>query len=738
MATDREQLAKQLLTAFVDELETHVAAVNDQLLALEREGPTSGAEERLHALFRTVHTIKGSSRAAGAVLVEQVTHHLENVLSRLREQRLALSPQLFELLFAVTDAVADSGERLRRGDPERGGSLEALMPRLEAFTRMEGAGPPSPASGAVAAAPPPAPVQGSAESPTAAASTQTTTLRVTPERVDDLIARSSELLTSQGRLRDRYDELSALQQALTLAFRGRPGSVGEQDLPAAEAGRPQRARRQEEARLGEALERILTALREDQRRIGQDVAAVDLAARQLRMVPFADVCVGLERAVRDLGASAGKQISLVVEGEGVQVDRGLLEGLRPSLLHLVRNASDHGLEDAATRAASGKDPVGTVRITATHRGNEIVIVVADDGRGIDVAAVRAQLVRKGLHVPERDEDTLRAIFQPGFSTARLITDLSGRGVGLDVVKRGIEALRGSIDVSSVPGRGVRFSLAVPLTLTSLRGLVVRSRRQRFVVPGTAVQKLLQTSMADVRRLGGVESVSVDGAPVAVIQLADVLGQAARATPAVGKLPTIVVVAEGARLALVVDEVIEERDIYVQSLGSRLRGARSVTGATVLPDGSLALILNVAEVVHRARGLAVGARLTDETARPDARAREILLVDDSLTTRTLERSILEAAGYVVRSAGDGEEALRILDEHGADLVVSDVEMPLMDGFALTAAIRASPRFQGMPVVLLTALGTDADKARGLSAGADAYLVKSGFDQQNLLETIAQLL
>lgn len=718
--SDRELLARKLMSAYVDELEVHVAALNEGLLAYERGGAAAGDDEVLHALFRTTHTIKGSSRAAGATLVEQTSHRFEGVLARLREQQLAPSPALFELLFAVTDAIAEAGERLRRGEPDSGGALDALSARLEAAAE------PSPTAPRVgpAASLPPAPVTGGA-----------TNLRVAPERIDAIIAQTSELSTTHGRLRERHDELLELTRKLAASLRGdgRPAAVGRTPGDGSQ-------RHQRETRSLGSFERVLAALREDQRRLAQEIAAVDASARALRMVPFGEIVPHLERVVRDVSATANKRVELSLEGLDVQLDRAVLAGLRPALLHLIRNAIDHGLEDPTTREAAGKDPVGRVRISASHRGAEIVVTVADDGRGVDLESVRAQLARRGLTVPARDDEVLRTIFSPGFSTARLITDLSGRGVGLDVVKRNVEALRGTIDLASRSARGTRFSLVVPLTLTSLRGLLVRAGKQLFVIPGTAVLRLLRVGAADVALVAGVNTALCEGDPVAVVALADVLalGQARGRDLSIDKVPAVVVLAEGSRIALLVDEVLEERDVLVQSVGRRLAGAVAISGASVLADGRLALILNPSEVVQRARGdlRAEGPRARATVGAPGKR--EILLVDDSLTTRTLERSILEAAGYEVRAAGDGEEAFRLLVEHGADLVVSDVEMPLLDGFALTARIRATPRFHTLPVVLLTALGTEAHRARGLEVGADAYLVKSSFDQQNLLETIRQLL
>jgi two-component system, chemotaxis family, sensor kinase CheA len=711
MTIDRERLAEQLLATYVDELEGHVAALNRGFLALE-SGDPGGVQEQIEALFRTVHTVKGSSRAAGATLIEQVTHHLEDVLSLLRDGALEPTPSLFELLFGVTDAIAEAGERLRRSESQEGASLEAALPRLAEI-----------AARARSAKPSIAPESGQAASVRHAGG-DGRTLRLAPERVDELVAHSGELRVAHGRLKERSEELGALRALL--------GSV----LGAGAASARAKA---QESRLYAAFERLSTSLEDDQRKIGLELGLLDTSVRGLRMVPFEEACGGLERAVRDLATFASKHARVDVRGGEVELDRAVLDALRPSLLQLVRNAVDHGIEAPSVRAAAGKPPQGVVTVSAALRGSEIVITVEDDGQGVDLEAIRAQLRRRNLPEPERHDNLARSIFTPGFTTARLITDISGRGVGLDVVKRAVEALRGTVDLTFRPGEGARFSLVVPLTLTTLRGLLVQAQGQTFVLPGTSVQRLLRVGAQDIRSVGGIETISLDGTAVPVVALWEVLGRAKEPQLAAGKVPVVVAMAQGELVGFAVDELLEERDVVVKSLGPRLRGAKAVSGATVLSNGRLALILNTTEIVDRARSRASTTTIVPSDASgADVRKREILLVDDSITTRTLERSILESAGYLVRTAVDGREAWRSLQEHGADLVVSDVEMPEMDGFALTETIRSSPRFRDIPVVLVTALESDSDKARGLAVGASAYLIKSAFDQANLLETLAQLL
>lgn len=697
---DREKLAAELLATFVEELEIHVAALNHDMLALERAEADGGdAGELLHSLFRTTHTIKGSSRAAGAAGIEQASHRIEDVLTLLREKQLPLSPRLFELLFAVTDAIADVGERLRRAEDPAAGPLERVVTELSelAGARLVEGGSLAPS------APQPAPV----------AAQMTTAVRIGTEKLDDLVAGIGELSVLQARLAERENELEHLR---TLAL---------------DADR--------DGRLARIADRLLSTFRDDRRKLGAAVAALDADIKRVRMVPFFEGCSGLDRAVRDLAAAGGKQVDLVIGGGDVEIDRAVLEGLRDPLLHLVRNAVDHAIELPEERSACGKPARGRIVVTAELRGAAMAVTVEDDGRGIDLDAVRAQLRRRKLPEPTRLEDLARCIFSPGLSTARLITDVSGRGVGLDVVKKRIESMRGTIELSFRAGEGMRISLVVPLTLTTIRGLLVRAGGQTFVIPGTSVRELLRTPLESARSLSGVETLVVRGEAIPFVSLASAVGRPGTPVLTGGKVSVVVVTAEGCDVALAVDELLDEREVVVKSLGPRLRSARYVSGATVLPSGRLALILGMGDVVERARTSESPASLrslgrTEQSAR---RAR-VLLVDDSVTTRALERSILEAGGYTVIVAFDGAEGWRILQEQPIDVVVSDVEMPRMDGFTLTETIRNTPRFRDLPVVLVTGRASPADRARGLDVGANAYLVKSDFDQQHLLETLAQLL
>jgi two-component system chemotaxis sensor kinase CheA len=600
-------------------------------------------------------------------------------------------------------------------------------------------------------------------------------VRIPAQKLDDMLTCSGELLVARRGVELRAGERAAFRDFVAqwraewsgaekalgkfLLPKGgaKEGGVSGQGTAAAVGSLPRHAAEalmrvgEQIGRLEHDLDRFFTSMGVGERQLERAARRLDDEVRRVRMLPFAEACQGLERSVRDVARTEGKQAELVVEGGEVELDRSVLEGLRDPLNHLVRNAVDHGIEGPEERRAAGKSEVGRVTVSAALRGSQVEVVVADDGKGLDLDAVRAEAKGRGLGEASDATTLADLIFLPGFSTAKVVTAISGRGVGLDVVKSRLEVLHGSVELAIEPGRGTRFTLAVPLTLTTQRALLIEAGGQTFALASASVPRLLRVDPGDLRTIEGRAMLVRDGAPLPIVELARVLGLPSRgpgAPLAAGKRPALIVASGERRVALLVDELITEQEIIVKGLGDRIKRVRNVAGATILPTGRIAPVLNPANLVRSALGLGLGAVAASGPAsapggdRAEASAhaqrRRLLVVDDSVTTRTLEKSILEAAGYDVLTAVDGEAGWRVLQEQGADLVVADIEMPRMDGFALTEAIRRSTRFAELPVVLLSSLASDRDRSRGIEAGADAYIVKGGFDQDDLIKTIAQLL
>ena len=454
-----------------------------------------------------------------------------------------------------------------------------------------------------------------------------------------------------------------------------------------------------------------------------------------RMVPVGTITDQLHRAVRDIARAQGKDIRWQVEGSDTEMDRGVLNQLSDSLLHLVRNAVDHGIESPDERAGS-KAAQGTIRLHARQLGSEVIIAVSDDGRGINTQLVRERATRLGIDTADLSGDeTLQLIFRSGLSTTAFITDVSGRGVGLDVVKTNIEAARGRIEIHSELGSGTEFRIVVPITLAVLRCLVVEAGGHRFALPFHRVVLSQAHDPSRVTEADGRAMVWVDDQPVTVSTLVHTLGISDNG-PSVG--PIVVLTDTARRHAFQVDRLVGQRDVVLKGLSRLLPHLPAVAGASIEPDGSIFVVLDPPGLIGRARQL---KRAIVPPPRPDSRhgpRRRILVVDDALTVRELQRSILQRAGFDVRVAIDGLQALSKLADEPVDLVLTDIEMPNMDGFALTTAIRAHSTLSNIPVLILSSRSSEADRQRGLDVGADGYIIKSGFDESDLLAAVNRLL
>jgi two-component system chemotaxis sensor kinase CheA len=743
---DRHKLIEQLMATFLAELEEHVTTLNRGVLALEQGVSGENRAETLRVLFRAAHSLKGASRAVSLGLIESACHRLEEILKGLAEDTVAAGPDLYQMLFASADALADAGSRVRERLPLAGSPLEALLPVLDAARGPGVQGSYAP-PGLTATRLEELVARGTLARPASTLSPATLSpaepdalVRVPASRVDDLLQKSGELLVTRRRLGTHVERVRALGEAVQrLTARwirvGKPLS-----RLVAQAGASQFLAQavsqtgDELRRLNAQIDRLALDVRRDQLALDRAAGEVEEEAFRFAMLPFAQVAEGLHRAVRDFARSAGREVDLVVEGGEVEIDRSVLDGLRDPLLHLVSNAVDHGIEMPAERAATGKPQRARITASVVLRGSEVEITVADDGRGLDLEAIAAAAKERGVPVSPDDLESL--VFVQGLSTSRTLTSASGRGIGLDVVKNRVEALHGRVRAASVQGKGARFILTLPLTLSRIRALLVEAGGRRFALGAGNVRQFLRVAPEDLQPVEGRETVRLGDRHIAVVAMTRALGLGSDQPPAATKL-LLAVVSDGIEeVALAVDEVVSEQEIIVKPFAGRAAGTGLVSAASILADGSVALILNAADLVRAALGLPPRPLVEHSGRKGDPR--RVLLVEDSMTTLLLERGILEAAGYDVVPATDGQQAWDVLQSKGADIVVSDIEMPGIDGFALTAAVRASARFRDLPVILVTSRETAEDKARGLDAGADAYIVKSAFDQRELLETIAQLL
>jgi two-component system chemotaxis sensor kinase CheA len=691
---------EQIRALFAQEATVRLDHLDQLLLQLEQTGDD---ETLIRSVFRELHTLKGSSAVAGLTDVSRLAHELEEVVEDLRAGRRVVTPDLIDTLLTGADRLGKLISRtLGSADPEPENlatdeiTPELLTPVAELVTPRR-----DPVAAHVdviaplselapGGAPPPARNGVSVAAPDLASPVANSVVMVPIERLDEMVRLIGESASAHLRVGQLLKDRFGLDPASNSEFN--------------------------------ELSRSLNVLQD--------------RAMRTRMVPLSTITDKLQRAVRDLSRAQGKTVRWDVRGSDTELDRGVLNQLSDSLLHLVRNAVDHGIETDAERKAAGKASESNVRLHAMQLGSEVIIAVTDDGDGIDIERVRQQAVQQGINTDGMsDEDVLQLIFQSGLSTTTFVTDVSGRGVGLDVVRTNVEAARGRVEVRSQPGIGTEFRIIVPITLAVLRCLLVESGGQRFALPFHRVVRSQAFDTASQTRAEGRGMVWVDDQPVPVSTLADVLGLAS-AEPADG--PIVVLADTSRRHGFQVDRLVGQRDVVLKGLSRLLPNLPAIAGASVEPDGRVLVVLDPPGLIQRARQANRWNPLPVVDAPAAVLQGRILVVDDALTVRELQRSILERAGFDVRVATDGTDALAKLAEGPSDLILTDVEMPNMDGFELTEAVRAHPSLANIPVLILSSRSSEADRLRGLNAGADGYIIKSSFDEGSLLAAVGRLI
>lgn len=734
----------ELYKLFKAESEEHLARLDDGLLRLEK---TPADQALLEEVFRESHSLKGAARMLGLGKIETAAHGLESIFNAARKGEAALTPEVIENMNVSLVDLRRLVQKALSGEPTsvpttRVGEVSHI-PDKENVTVTP---PESVAASATV-------VQTSIVAPAGSQPVlnepfRIETVRVETRQLDELLTQVGELTVIQGQAQHRLALMEELSEQWTVLERNRRKWNSDCGLRNAERGTKNSAHSEIhnlQSAFGSLLKQTRDVIFDDNARLASTVHLLEDQVHSIRLLPFSTVFALFPRMVRDLSKEQGKEAELVLEGGDITVDKRILEEMKDPLMHLIRNAIDHGIEPPAERERLGKPRYGTVWLRAVRENASVLLEVQDDGRGLDTAVIRQEAKKRGLH----DEATLAAmtpaqlqqlIFLPGFSTSTFVTELSGRGVGLDVVKVNAERIKGDFRLESSAGRGLTVQLRLPLSIATTQLLLVSAGGRFYGLPVEFVHTSRRVRGEDIFTLEGRLAILLEGQTVIAARLTDLLelppGERAASE---GKILACIVLKVGDELlGLLADDLLAEEEVVTKPLGPPLQRVRNVSGLAMLGSGDICVVLNPADLLHSAHKTTASMRgeehkIIHERARPS-----VLLVEDSALIRAMEKRILEDSGYEVVTAVDGVDALNSLGSHTFAAVVSDIMMPNMTGLELTAHIRAAPRYKELPVILVTSLATDEDKRRGLDAGANAYIPKPSFDQRVLLDTLRRLI
>ena len=761
---------KEIMEDFLIEAFELIEQIDHDLVELEANPEDL---ELLNRIFRVAHTVKGSSSFLNFDVLTELTHHMEDVLNKARKGELKITPDIMDVVLESVDmmkglleSIRDNGSDAAAGidiknicvrltqisegeapsvaaeapaapslepvkEPEpvapaveaapevsdaelsklSDSEVEAEIERLlkvrkaedQARRASKGIAPKSPEEIAPAASAAPAPAAKPAPSrerdadkkvPAASSSSavaQEQTIRVEVKRLDHLMNLIGELVLGKNRLLKIYDDVEERYE-------------GEKFL--------------------EELNQVVSSL-------SLVTTDIQLAVMKTRMLPIAKVFNKFPRMIRDLSRDLGKQIDLEISGEETELDKSIVEEIGDPLVHIIRNSCDHGIEDPETRKAMGKPEKGLVQLKAYNEGNHIVVEIVDDGKGLDADMLKSKSIEKGI-ITEREADAMSEkeafglIFRPGFSTAAKVTNVSGRGVGMDVVKTNIEKLNGIIDIESEVGKGTVMKLKIPLTLAIIQSLLVGTQEEFYAIPLASVLETVRVPIDDIYTIDGKNVLRLRDEVLSLVRLSDVFGVEKVFDGGDHTYVVIIGVAE-AKLGIIVDTLVGQEEIVIKSMGDYLQNIPGIAGATIRGDGRVTLIIDVGAMMEMAKDIKVDIRaeIEDSTkAKEKPSDYKVLIVDDSKMDRTIMQKALEPTGVTIIEATNGVEALNVIKsgEHSFDAILIDIEMPRMDGYTLAGEIRKYSKYRNLPLIAVTSRTSKTDRLRGVEVGMTEYITK----------------
>lgn len=756
---------ERLFEVFKTECGEHVQVLNRALISLEA---LPDQPDLLPEIFRAAHSLKGAARMIQFTSIEKIAHQVETLLGRVNQKELTLSREVNDLILKGLDTIDLVLQTVSEGGAQDEVDVSEICTKLEGVSKAPRAVDKKSASkkGKVAADQLKTVLKDTEKMHTSVVKKSVkktkkpvedkskNTVRVSSEKLDSLMGQTGELLVLKLKARQRLMDTQTIiddYNSLSKEIRVKMIAIDKIERQHIHWAEDKKNQQPPDVKIGgrlsfisDRLEFLQKSLFDDFRQFSIIIERLQDDVRKTRLFPFQTVLDVFPRMVRDLSLALHKKITLETSGGNIELDKYILEEIKDPMMHIIRNCMDHGIEPPAERIKLGKPETGLIRISVTHKGNDAVVMVTDNGKGIDLEGIKASAIRRGIYNEAemnlmKEKQILNLIFHPGFSTSAMITDISGRGVGMDVVKANIEKLNGTIDIETVKSRGTTFIMTVPLTLSTTQSLKILAGGEAFFLPVNMVERIIKVSENELPFVEGHPAVHYSGSYIPYVRLSSVLEVSEpRSEHAPDVERPVAILKTGKTLAAFgLDDFLGEEEILMKGLGPYMKRIRNISGVTIMRDGAIAPVLNVTDMMNTVllRELAP-LQIKKEIVVQKAQI-SVLVVDDSVMTRTLAKNILESYGYHVWTAVDGEDALSKLQNTDIDIVVSDVQMPNMDGLEFTRQLRQSKRFGHIPVILVSALESSEDKKKGVEVGADAYIIKSAFDQSNLISTIKSL-
>lgn len=778
MTNKEKEFLERLEAMFKIEAEEHISALSSGLIELEKNPESKNAQEIIETIFREAHSLKGAARSVNRLNIESICQVLESTFAKLKNEKLSFTSSQFDSIHKAIDSISkmltgtetkiiDSNSDLIKqlktiAETE---SADMKAEELKTIIKKETEEKPNiivPVQKIVSLPPTKQKIKEnipileikqaetslkitSQDKPYEEKDFQIDTVRIRTAKLDPIFLEAEQMIQSKIAYAQRNLELNNIYDYI-IEWKAEIRKwdtmrIADKELQLKEIIDLTNEKLDETER---NIFSVCRALESDQRTLGRMIDEHVESTKKILMHPISVIVEGFPKMVRDLARGQKKEVELKIVGREIEVDKRILEELKDPLIHLLRNCIDHGIKKPDERLKINKARQGIITLNfSVVDGRNLEISISDDGSGINTQRVIIEAIKLGITSKEKanklsNQEILSLVFKTGLTTSPIITDISGRGLGLAIVREKVEKLNGTITVENQPNIGTIFHLIMPLTLSTFRGVLVRAAEQQFFLPTINVECALRLSKKEIKTVENRETIRIGEEIIGVVKLSNVLGIYDRKQESTDLIQIIVLNQGDKRIGFKVDEIFDEHQILVKELGKQLNRVRNISGATVLGSGIVVPVINVSDLMKSALGIATSSKIKEDEKQEVATLYKILVIDDSITSRTLIKNILETNGYDVTTAVDGVDAYTKALIGEFDLIVSDVDMPRMNGFELTEKIRKEKKLSEIPVVLVTALESREDREHGIDVGANAYIIKSSFDQSNLLDVVKKLL